>query len=73
MEIYDDEGSGCEVLINSDTKQRFTNSISSMVMHSERGFTLDREDANLATPYNMQLVKEFYFNLSNTNRKNEVM
>ncbi|KAL5076187.1 hypothetical protein RYX36_015171, partial [Vicia faba] len=50
MDISYDEGRDGEVFINADAKQRFTSSISRRGMHSERGFTFDREDANLGLP-----------------------
>ncbi|KAL5063669.1 hypothetical protein RYX36_025406, partial [Vicia faba] len=50
MDISGDDRSECNIFINDDAKRRFTNSIFSTCLFSERGFSLDLEDPNLGLP-----------------------
>ncbi|KAL5074864.1 hypothetical protein RYX36_013848 [Vicia faba] len=70
-EISDEESSDYEVFITDEARQRFTDIISGIAMFSERGFIMDKNEENQGLLGD--IVKEFYANLVDSNKKPEVM
>ncbi|KAL5079373.1 hypothetical protein RYX36_007794, partial [Vicia faba] len=68
MDIFNDEGSDCEIFISDEAMRKFTDCISSRGLFFERGFAFDLKDKNLG-----YLQASFYSNLKPSNKKFVVM